>query len=240
MWVLALLLGVSALPVLPAYFWLRARKFPLTPLWFLLSLLAGAASLFIAALIQSRYTALLGARESGFGMFVFHLFVRIALTEEAGRGLALFGFFCLMRAFKRAFPVSACFDKEDLSGAAALGGATGLLAGLGFALVETASYGTGAADITLALTRSVTAAPLHGACGIRVGMAAALLGRRPVHSALRFLSAAALHGMYNFMVLNPRIPRALPLILAFLALFSSLQAIKSPPPAGAPPAGAPD
>lgn len=232
MWVLALLIIVSALPVLPAYFWLRSHKFPLTPLWFLLSLLAGVASLFIAALIQSRYASLFGAGESGFGMFVFNVFIRIALTEEAGRGLALFPFFCLMRAFKRAFPVAARFDQEDRSGATSLGAATGLLAGLGFALVETASYGTGTADITVALVRSVTAAPLHGACGIRVGMAAALLGRAPFHSVWRFLSAAALHGMYNFMVLNPRIPRAVPLLLAFLALFSSMQVIKSPPPSG--------
>ncbi|MDR2495487.1 MAG: hypothetical protein LBD24_09730, partial [Spirochaetaceae bacterium] len=114
MWVVTLLLVAAALPIIPAYCWLRFHKFPLTALWFLLSLFFGTVSLCIAALLQTRYSGATGSGDSELGTFVFTVFIRIALTEETGRLLALFGLFCLMRAraLRRFFPMAGCFDAE--------------------------------------------------------------------------------------------------------------------------------
>ncbi|MDR1949770.1 MAG: PrsW family intramembrane metalloprotease [Spirochaetaceae bacterium] len=214
--ILFLLIILSALPVFLVGIWFRASKYPLGPRWFLLSLLSGVISLFPAALLQSFFS-----RQDGvlLGSLLFKIFVQIALTEEAGRLLVLFALFWLWRRRgKRPDPPAPSFWA-----------ATGLLSGLGFAVVETASYG--AVNLGLALLRAFTAAPLHGACGARVGLTAASLKTEPVRAVLRFLSAVALHGMYNFMILSPGLPAIFSVFIAFSALASSLLAIRS----GAPP-----
>jgi RsiW-degrading membrane proteinase PrsW (M82 family) len=218
LWVLLLLILIAALPVLPVWVWLRARKFPRSPQWFLLSLLAGALALLIAALLQfcSLHVFPDLDQATGPGRFfntIVTVFIRIALTEEAGRILAL-GLFFRFRPYQMA-----------AESATAYSAATGLLAGLGFAIIESASYG--AADMSIALFRSFTAAPLHGACGARIGMGVMTFRERPGQGILRVFSAVAIHGMYNLMVLSPGIPRAFPVLIAFSALASSVQVIRS-------------
>jgi RsiW-degrading membrane proteinase PrsW (M82 family) len=209
---LLILILISALPVLGVHIWFRVSHFPLGAAWFLISLLSGVLALLAAALLQSFFPPITG---TGMGTFIFKLFVQIALTEEMGRFLIL----CLLfrlgnRLASPSGPVSP-----------SLGAATGLLSGLGFAVVETASYG--AADMGIALLRAFTAAPLHGACGSRVGLAVVGLGVHPGRSVLHFLAAVALHGMYNFMIINPGMPIIFPVLLAFVALASSIQVIRS-------------
>jgi RsiW-degrading membrane proteinase PrsW (M82 family) len=99
----------------------------------------------------------------------------------------------------------------------------GLAAGLGFAAVESASYG--AADIGVALLRAFTAAPLHGACGARAGAAAELWGKSRVRAALSFFSALMIHGIYDLVILSPGVPSFLAVLIALAALGSSLAAI---------------
>ncbi|MDR2101220.1 MAG: PrsW family intramembrane metalloprotease [Treponema sp.] len=115
----------------------------------------------------------------------------------------------------------------------AFGAAAGLTAGLGFALIESAVYG--AANMEITLLRAVTSAPLHGACGARIGIAAGLGTREPVHALGRFVSAVAIHGMYNFMVVSPGLPAILlALLITFTALASSIQIIRTGAPASGP------
>jgi RsiW-degrading membrane proteinase PrsW (M82 family) len=101
---------------------------------------------------------------------------------------------------------------------------TGLIAGLGFAVIETALYGVG--NFSIALVRAVTAAPLHGACGVRVGIAVSHVRNAPGLALVRFLYAVGIHGMYNFMILSPGIPLVFPILIAFTALLSSIQLIR--------------
>ncbi|MDR0628866.1 MAG: PrsW family intramembrane metalloprotease [Treponema sp.] len=235
LWILGLLLVIAALPVLLVYLWFRVRRFPMPSWWFLLSLLAGAFSLLIAALLQWLFfrtgvdTGGGFSPRDGMGTFFFTVFIRIALTEETGRVLALGLLFRLGRSGKGGLPLSRSKDTgrtgsfEEGTLLQTLGGATGLVAGLGFALIESASYG--AADIMIALLRACTAAPLHGACGARIGMGMLGFKAGPYRVLWRLLSAVIIHGMYNLMVISPGIPPLLPILIAFSSFFTAMHVI---------------
>jgi RsiW-degrading membrane proteinase PrsW (M82 family) len=191
--------------------------------------LAGALALLIAALLQFCSLRTFPDLDQATGLerffnVIVNVFIRISLTEEAGRVLAL-GLFFRFRPYQVAVeepPSSTGY--ADVS-ATAYSAAAGLLAGLGFAIIESASYG--AADMSIALFRSFTAAPLHGACGARIGMGVMMFRERPGQGIFRVFSAVAIHGMYNLMVLSPGIPRAFPVLVALSALASSVQVIRS-------------
>jgi RsiW-degrading membrane proteinase PrsW (M82 family) len=202
-WILVLLIFISALPILPVFIWFRVIRFPLSSWWFLGFLAAGAAALLLAGFLQTLFPPLYGI---GRGTLFFKLFVHVALTEEAGRLLLLL---VLLQFLRR--------SQIFLS----LGAAGGLLTGLGFAVIETATYG--AANPAAALLRAFTAVPLHGACGCRVGLAVVSLPCSPLRSLVFFFYAIVIHGMYNFMVISPGLPLGFPLVLVFAALFSSIQ-----------------
>ncbi|GHT63361.1 hypothetical protein FACS1894110_00990 [Spirochaetia bacterium] len=210
--VLFLLIFVAALPVFLVYLWFRLARFPLPLPWFLFCLLSGAAALFIALLLQN---------------FSPNTLLVNALTEELGRLLMLLIFFKILNLMGKGIPPgpAARADTTDAPGifstnSAVWGSVAGLLAGLGFALIESATYG--AANMGVTLLRAFTAAPLHGACGARVGAAAAVCRDHPFPALLRFLSAAAIHAMYNFMLLLHGIPTILAIFIAFSALGSSV------------------
>jgi RsiW-degrading membrane proteinase PrsW (M82 family) len=215
LWVLLLLIAISALPLLAVAIWIRVRRFPITLPWFLLALLGGAISLGLAAILQSLFPK---NDEAAMGSLLFKIFVQIALTEELGR----LGVFSLL------FGLARRFGKEAEPQAPAFCALTGLVAGLGFAVVETAMYGVG--NFSVALVRAVTAAPLHGACGARIGLAVAHLRDAPGMALARFLYAVGIHGMYNFMIVSAGIPQGIrpvfPILIAFTALFSTIQLIR--------------
>ena len=205
-WILLLLILTSALPAIIVFFWLRARKSAVTLPWFLVSLAAGIVSLLIVALIQS-FFFLPGKDGTGeLGFLFFEIFIRIALIEEASR---LFTLIPLIKAgtFRRST------DRT-------FGAAIGLAAGLGFAMIENASYGI--ADINIALIRAFTAAPLHGACGIRAGVSVFIFKQHPIKAFFIFISAVLIHGAYNLMIVSPALPSILAILIAFAALFASL------------------
>ncbi|MDR0553978.1 MAG: PrsW family intramembrane metalloprotease [Treponema sp.] len=210
-WVLLLLIFISAVPALAAFIWFKVSRYPLSPFWFVSFLACGAAALLLAALLQSFFPAGAGSA----GALVFKTFVQIALTEETGRFLALFIIFHLFR------PLEKLPELLQPSFAAA----AGLLTGLGFAVVETAFYS--AMDMNLALLRAFTAAPLHGACGARIGLSIFSLRLNFFKGILRFGTAAAIHGMYNFMIITPGLPTLLPALIAFSALASAVITIHS-------------
>ncbi|GHV28676.1 hypothetical protein AGMMS4952_12990 [Spirochaetia bacterium] len=211
LWILLLLIFISALPVLVVLIWIRVRRFPIGLPWFLLALLGGALSLGIAAILQSLFPQI---DEATISALLFKIFIQVALTEELGR----LGVFALLLGLARRF------GKDSGTITPAFGAVTGLIAGLGFAVIETAMYGVG--DFRIALIRAVTAAPLHGACGTRIGIAVSHFKDAPGLALGRFLYAVGIHGMYNFMVISPGIPQVFPVLIAFTVLLSSIQLIR--------------
>jgi len=105
------------------------------------------------------------------------------------------------------------------------GAATGLIAGLGFALLESAVYG--ASNSGILMLRVFTAAPLHGACGSRIGAAAVLFRTNPIQALLRVVTATAIHGVYNFMVTIPGVPSVAAVLIAISALLTAIISINT-------------
>jgi RsiW-degrading membrane proteinase PrsW (M82 family) len=207
LWFLLLLIFISALPLFPGFLWFRRRKIGGGK--FFLALAAGLGSVLIAAVVQSMFPPV-GVVDSGPWQILRSVFFRIALVEELSRLAALF---LLLKLLYRASEPP-LFD----------GAALGLAAGLGFAVVETAMYA--AADIRIALLRALTAAPLHSACGSRIGIAASLFGSRPPRAVVMILSAAAIHAAYDFMLTIPGILPFLSVPIALAALGSSLLGLR--------------
>jgi RsiW-degrading membrane proteinase PrsW (M82 family) len=206
-WILFLLLFIAALPVFLAFLWYRRRGIP--SLWFLLALAAGVLSLLVAAAVQS-LLPFPGA--GGPAALLFGVFIRVALVEELSRLVTL-------------APLLRWGRSREAPG----GALTGLAAGLGFAAVESAFYG--AADISVALLRAVTAAPLHGACGAQAGAAAELLTGAPgpaprLKAAARIASALVIHGLYDLIIAAPGLPALLSAFIALAALASALAALR--------------
>ncbi len=210
---IAVLIGLAGVPVLIAYFWLYLRRKAFVPLPFLVSLGAGLLAPGVAALAQYALPVVPGGTLLP---LLFRIFIRIALIEEGSKFLVLYGVIAIGRRLGETMP------------APVRAAAAGLTVGLGFALVETASYAWSGPG--LAVVRALTAAPLHGACGARVGLAAYDLGSAPLRAVLRFLSAVAIHGMYNLFLLLPGVPFFIPAALAFVALAASVALIGSQRP----------
>jgi RsiW-degrading membrane proteinase PrsW (M82 family) len=214
--VLLLLILASALPALLVILWFRLSRFPLSPLRCACALLAGAAALFPALLLQRLFPGAEPglAGRAGRGALLFAMF-RVPLTEEFSRLLALLVFFLLAKE-----PPPPPPDNPP----GARGAALGLLAGLGFAMLESAAYG--ASDFRVTLPRAFTAAPLHGACGARIGSGLLLFPDQPRRGVFRFFSAVIIHGVYNIAVSRPDLPALLAVLIALFALASSALEIR--------------
>jgi RsiW-degrading membrane proteinase PrsW (M82 family) len=216
--VLFVIILISAIPVIAVYIWYRLAKYQFSLIWFLFALLAGAAAFFPALLLQNllNFSISAGSRLDIFYQF----FIRIASTEEVSRLLMLFIFFFtsgrIVKENAGQFPSWNTVRK---------GAAGGLVAGLGFALLETAAYGASNADVLL--LRAVTAAPLHAACGSRVGAAAVMFRSNPFQAFMRFLTAIAIHGIYDFMAAFPGFSRLMAVLIAISAVASSILTIRS-------------
>jgi RsiW-degrading membrane proteinase PrsW (M82 family) len=206
-WFLLVLIITAALPVAIVFLWLRAVKSQVTPLWFLASLAAGMISLLAAVLIQQFFPP---PGKGGIAPVLFSVFIRIALVEEFSRLISLTP---LVNAAKRRL-------HPNNASTAALGFASGV----GFSMVESLFYGI--SDIRITLLRAITAAPLHGACGIRAGAALCIISKHPVKALFFVVSAILIHATYNLILLSPAFPSVLVFPIAFAALFASLRFIK--------------
>ncbi|MDR1429693.1 MAG: PrsW family intramembrane metalloprotease [Spirochaetaceae bacterium] len=225
---LALLVLMAALPVLVSYIWLRRKGWGI--LLFAAALLAGVLALITAVLLQSLFpprTLLPGM----WGIF-FKLFIEIAGTEEGSRLVFLVLFLKLISRFPSSGAMDGNFKSDDFYFRSL---ASGLASGLGFAFMETISYA--AADLGIALFRAFSAAPLHAACGIRAAFAADFIVRgrdeKGTGGGRNFIFAVIIHGMYNFLLINPGVPAFVPVMLAFISLIVPLLVwrAKSGPPA---------
>jgi RsiW-degrading membrane proteinase PrsW (M82 family) len=187
--------------------------------WFFLTILCGVVSLVLALLLQFLVQNLLSFMpgsvlpdSGGFAMALFRNFIRIPLTEEVSRLITFILFFRLAGRTG--------LSPERLG--PAFCAASGLLAGLSFAMLEGVSYG---ADAGIAFVRTVSASPLHGACGARIGLAAMPTGDNTHNAVFLFISAAAVHGMYNYLMINPVISPVFAIVLAFFFLMSPITVI---------------
>jgi len=216
-WILLLLLLTAALPVIFVFCWFSFKKSPVTLPYFLVSLAAGVLSLLVAAILQNLIPVLGWNGQSRPFLIFFNVFFRIAFTEELSRIIIFIPLFWVIKSRIDA----------DLSFFAAVG----LVAGLGFAMLENAFYGL--ADINLSLLRAFTAAPLHAACAIRVAVAVFFLTRYPVKTIFLFVFAVLIHGAYNMTIITPGLPSVLSILIGFTALFSSLPFLKAVEKVGA-------
>jgi RsiW-degrading membrane proteinase PrsW (M82 family) len=223
--VLLFLVFISAIPVIAAFCWFRISRYPFPLTRFLIVLLAGAAAFFPALILQKVFSLPFGSGK--WGLFA-EIFIRIAFTEELSRLLVLLVLFWLSRRIAAGTPPDAAGRAQSAGtlsySEVSKGTAAGLVAGLGFAFLESAVYG--ASDAGIALLRIFTAAPLHAACGSRVGAAAVMVRERPAQAVFRFLSAVAIHGIYNFLVVSPGFPSIAAVLIALSALASSILAIR--------------
>jgi len=234
---LTLIILSSSIPALAVFFWFRVSRYPFSPIRFLLLLLTGAAAFFPALILQSFFPPnfFIPGR---LGLIV-QIFLPVALTEEFSRLLVLIVFFYISTKIDtrqrtieavhsggsmETTPLAAPESASTLPGYASViyGSAAGLVAGFGFAILESAAYG--AANPGIILLRLFTAAPIHGACGARIGSAAMLFRTHPAQALFRFLTAVMIHGIYNFMVI---IPGFISLAAVLIALFSLASAILS-------------
>ena len=206
--ILLILLLSSALPAILVFIWFRIKKSDVTLPWFLLSLVMGIISFIAAAFIQS-FFYLRG--HYGFGSIFFDIFIRIALLEETSRIVTLIPLFLILRMYK----------DSDVN----IGAALGLIAGLGFALIENAYHGI--TDISIILLRLFTTAPIHGACGIRTAVAVFSFGTNKGKAIFCFISAVIIHGAYNLTIVVPNLPSILAILIALTAFFASLGYIRT-------------
>ena len=248
--ILVTLILFSAIPALAIYFWFHAARYPISLIKFLLILLTGAAVYFPALLMQSFFpdNFIVPGRIG----IIINMFLPIAFTEELSRLIVLLIFFAITHFIikkkntgkiiaetnlpaenipgdntpARNIPVDNTFaatDKPRLSYSEVIyGTAVGLVAGFGFAILENAAYGT--VHTNVILLRLLAAAPLHGACGARIGSAAVLFPKHPLQALLRFLTAIVIHGIYNSMIVIPGIAS---IAAVFIALFSLASVIVS-------------
>jgi RsiW-degrading membrane proteinase PrsW (M82 family) len=232
-WLLLVLMFLTALPALAAFFWLRRMGSPWGGPWFLAALGAGGLSVILAGLGQFFFPApapVTGSAASGPGTLIFGILVRVALVEEVSRLLVLLPLFRLYRRLGGADAFN--LDRESLAAGVparntALWSAGGLAAGLGFAVFETLAYG--ASNLSSALIRAVTAAPLHAACGARIGASLAAIPSSFLRASALFLGAVFIHGAYNFFIIHPGMPSFLAVPLALSALGASLASLRASP-----------
>ena len=202
--VLFTLLCISSITAIAVFIWFRLARFPFTLVRFSVALLVGAASCFPAILLQTILISIPGFFPmAGRWGPVAEIFIRIALTEELSRLLLLSVLFFILRRFNA--PVMA--------------DATGLVAGLGFAILESAVIGASSPHNTL--LRAFSTAPLHGACGFRVGTSIEMFRENPARGILRFSSAVIIHGVYNFMLRIPGTVTSLAAVFIALSAFAT-------------------
>ena len=222
-WVLIILILASSLPVVVVYIWFRIVKYQLSLNKFLFALLAGAAAIFPALLLQNLFE--LSSVGGGRRFLFYDVFIRIAFTEELSRLLMLFVFFWISGFFKPEERLNQPVTFNTVK----RGTAIGLIAGLGFAILESARIAASTMDTGLLILRFFTAAPLHGACGSRIGAAAVLFRSNPIQALLRIITATAIHGVYNLMIQNPGLPLIAAVLIAFSALVTAILTISGNP-----------
>jgi hypothetical protein len=206
-----LMLLIAGLPIAVAVWYFRT-KHAVAMRVFTVAMLAGLAAVLVAGgtqIFAASFTPQPNLQTGATWVILYTIFIEIAFTEEMAR-------FLTMLLFVRLLKKSMC-DKP------ALVKTFGMVAGFSFAAIETIFFTM--TNIDAGLIRVISAAPLHGACGIRAGHAI-LDGKRSIgRSALSILFAVALHGVYNSLMQRGGFFTYLGVALAVTALISGAQSI---------------
>jgi len=221
--ILVAIILISSLPIIAVYVWFRLAKYQFPLSRFLLTLLAGAAAFFPALFLQD---LLIPFRQtlSGRALLFFEHFFRIAFTEELSRFFILLIFFIIYNRIASQKSEQLSRNQPPSMNTIKMATAAGLVAGLGFALFENAVYA--AADIRVLPLRIVITAAVHAACGSRIGVATATIRTNPMQAILRILTATAIHGIYNLMIVMPGFSPIAAILIALSALFSAIFTIR--------------
>jgi RsiW-degrading membrane proteinase PrsW (M82 family) len=178
----------------------------ISAIYFFTALITGLLSLALAAVVQ----VILPQVELDItqGNLLLNA-LRSALTEEGSRFIMLSLLFVIMPPFKN-------HESDESVNAAA-----GMIAGLAFAAVETASLA--AANPLAGPVRLISTVFLHAACGIRVALAASTAIARKFSRISSLVLAIALHTVYNFMTPQGGILTILAILLAASSFTSGLR-----------------
>ena len=213
-----LLLVMVLMPLVPVYIWFKKKKFG--TLRFLLAAAAGVLTVLVAGLAQSFFPMHLYGT-SHLTQLLYSIIIRVSLIEELSRALLLFLLFYFI-PYSRIMFKGGQESGPYMRSAPFFGAASGLAAGLGFAVGENIFYSL--ADPGIAFLR-LSSAAVHGTCGIRVGAALGNISKSRFNAFSLFISAVLIHSIFNFSILNPVIPVFLPVFIAFTALASSLVSV---------------
>ena len=215
------MLLVSGLPVVAAVWYFRA-KHAVAMRVFAASMLAGLAAVLLAAgaqTVAASFTPQPNLQAGATWVILYTIFIEIAFTEEMARFLTMLLFVRLLNKVIEKDP----YNKP------ALVKTFGMVSGFSFAVIETIFFTM--TNIDSGLIRVISAAPLHGACGIRAARAILDGKRSPGLSALSILFAVALHGIYNSLMQRGGLFTYLGVALAITALISGAQSISFEDPA---------
>lgn len=228
--IFALILIVAFVPAALGWIFLKRywqkRGLSLSPVFTVIFFAGGIASLVIAAFVQAflplEIPAFDGSSISGRAAILTFYSLRTAFVEEAARFAVLTSLFAINnRLLRKSMEIYSNFSSLQAENGI-IYNSGGLLAGLSFATLETAAHA--ATESGALLVRAISAAPLHGACGIRCAQSIELFNeKRRVAAAGRFVYAAALHSFYNIMIVRGGIFSILSIILAITALISSFR-----------------
>jgi RsiW-degrading membrane proteinase PrsW (M82 family) len=196
---------LSALPSAAAWLYLR-RSMKMRPSSFAASFAAGLLSLALAAVLQAAAFVIAGGAMAG-GTAAGAL--KTALIEEGCRFAAL----CLLFAVRR-------LQAEDTEGGPRRAAACGMVAGLSFAAVESASL---AAGNPASLIVRLASAVLHAACGMRCAKAAASVRRQKPAFIISLAAAVALHFAYNVMAPRGGLFAVMAVLLAIVSFVSGMR-----------------
>ena len=211
---------VSSLPAIAVLIWFKCARYPLPMPVYALSLFAGLVSFFIAVLIQSNFETLGGffisASSTGAKrwVIVYKYFVQIAFSEELSRLILLIIVFLIIKQTR--------WFKSSINNTIWVR-VSGLVAGFGFAVLESAVIGISSTGAAVPILRLFSAAPLHGACGFRVASSITRFKEKPIKNISRFFSAVIIHGAYNLLISRYHLPsQVIAILIAIFTLVSSV------------------
>jgi hypothetical protein len=214
--VVVLMILIAGLPVVAGSWYFRA-KHAVSMRVFLAAMSAGIVTVLLAIgaqLLIARLSPEPTLQSGTKWVILYKIFIEIASTEELARVLMLALFTRLLTK-----PI-----EEDPHNRTALLRTFGMIAGFSFAAVETIFFTM--TNLDSGLVRAISAAPLHGACGIRAGNAV-LYGKRSIGlSLLSLFFAIALHGIYNFLAQRGGYFSYMGVALAVTAFLSGAQSIR--------------
>jgi RsiW-degrading membrane proteinase PrsW (M82 family) len=204
--ILFFLAAVSALPALLFGLWLRRSGKLRAEVSRLLACFGiGVIAVALALVLGSLLPTL---RFGSKGSLLYEVFIRTALVEEAGRFVTFVAAVLIARRVRRQFD----WNKQEAL-------AWGMMAGFGFAALETAFFSL--SNVNALLFRALSSVLLHAACSGRIALAVWFTFDQETSGRFRYtawhcIAPAAIHGMFDFFLVRGGVSVWFALALAVL------------------------